>query len=428
MTNNNIETEIGLLSSDWKVVKLGDCFDVKQGKQISAKESGEGKIRKPFLRTSNVFWGGVDISKVDEMYFTPEKFKNLKLEAGDILVCEGGDVGRTAIYQGELGECAYQNHLYRLQPITDYSNIFFALWMEYAILMKKLYLHSANRTTIPNLSASRLKDFPIPLPPLQEQKNIAFVLSAIQNAREKTEKVIEATQKLKKAMMRHLFTYGAKSPAEAQNLPLKDTEIGQIPEDWEVAKLGDIGNFQYGYTESASQKEIGPKFLRITDINLETNLINWNTVPYCKISNDEKYLLVEGDILIARIGATTGKTAIITAPPKSVFASYLIRYKTNQEVYAKYIYYFTTSNSYWYQVNANKEGKLKMGINTSLLKNFKIQLPPYSEQEQIASILSTLDKKIEKEQATKKALDELFKSMLDNLMTAKLRVNTFDFS
>ena len=234
-------TELGALPEEWEVVRLGEIFNVQQGKQLSEKESKEGKVKKSFLRTSNLNWGHIDISSIDEMYFTSEEFRKLKLESGDILVCEGGDVGRTALYRGELVECAYQNHLHRLRPKKDNLDAeYFVFWMNYAINQRKMYIHSANRTTIPNLSGSRLKEFIIPLPPLPEQQKIAAVLSAVQEAKEKTEAVIAATKALKKSMMKHLFTYGPVSPKEVENIQLKETEIGPVPEDWEVVRLGEI--------------------------------------------------------------------------------------------------------------------------------------------------------------------------------------------
>ena len=240
----------------------------------------------------------------------------------------------------------------------------------------------------------------------------------------KSENVIGSLKELKKSLMKHLFTYGAVSLEEAARVKLKETEIGQIPEEWSLKELQHVGVFQYGYTETTSEKEIGPKFVRITDINLKNNRIKWASVPYCKISDKEclKYILNEEDILIARIGATTGKTCIIKKPPKSVFASYLIRF-TTKNVSSPFVYYFTLSELYWKQVAANKEGKLKKGVSSSQLKKFLIPVPPLQEQKEIASILSSVDSKIESEEKKKEALDELFKSMLSNLMSAKIRVN-----
>jgi type I restriction enzyme S subunit len=112
------ETEIGLIPEDWEVVRLGEVFEVKQGKQLSAKENRDGKVLKPFLRTSNVLWNKIDLSEISCMPFSESEFKNLKLKKGDILACEGGDVGRTAVvWDDQIDEISYQNHLPRLRSV-----------------------------------------------------------------------------------------------------------------------------------------------------------------------------------------------------------------------------------------------------------------------------------------------------------------------
>lgn len=201
------EIEIGEVPEGWKVNNIAELYNVKQGKQISAKESKEGKIKKPFLRTSNLTWGKINISKVDSMYFTKEKFEKLKLKKGDILTCEGGDIGRTAIYDDELEECAYQNHLHRLRPKTDdTNNLFFMYWMNHAVNQRKLYVFDANRTTIPNLSGSRLKNFKIPKPELSKQQQISSILSTNDSKIESEENKKNTLEELFKSMLHNLMT------------------------------------------------------------------------------------------------------------------------------------------------------------------------------------------------------------------------------
>lgn len=201
------ETEIGTIPEEWEITKIGEVFNVQQGKQLSEREAKEGKIKKPFLRTSNLGWGCINTSSVDEMYFTSEEFEKLRLKKGDILVCEGGDIGRTALYRGELEECAYQNHLHRLRPKNEniYTE-FFVFWMNHAINQRKLYTYTANRTTIPNLSSSRLKNFVFPFPPLPKQKKIASILSAIDQKIEAEESVKKALEDLFKTLLHDLMT------------------------------------------------------------------------------------------------------------------------------------------------------------------------------------------------------------------------------
>jgi type I restriction enzyme S subunit len=264
----------------------------------------------------------------------------------------------------------------------------------------------------------------VPIPPLSEQRAIAHVLRTVQRAKEATERVIQATQELKKSLMYYLFTYGSVPIEEAEKVPLKETEIGLVPEHWEVVRLGEVClKPQYGFTESATNQRVGPKFLRITDI--QNSQVNWNTVPYCEISDEllKRYRLEPGDLLFARIGATTGKTLLIRECPEAIFASYLIRVRVNLNfLLPEFLFYFTQGNLYWSQINTAKGGRLKQGINIPVLSSLLVPLPPISEQRIIARILEAVDKKLQVEEARKQVLDALFNSLLHNLMTAKIRV------
>jgi len=411
------------LPEEWEVARLGEIFNVQQGKQLSEKESKEGKIKKSFLRTSNLNWGHIDISSIDEMYYTLEEFEKLRLKNGDILVCEGGDVGRTALYRGELVECAYQNHLHRLRTKKDNLDVeYFVFWMNYAINQRKMYIHSANRTTIPNLSGSRLKEFLIPLPPLPEQQKIAAVLSAVQEAKEKTEAVIAATKALKKSMMKHLFTYGPVSPEEVENIQLKETEIGPVPEDWEVVKLGEVAETYSGGTPSREQKKyfkgkIG--WLKSGELNDNNIYLTQEYITEEALKKSSAKYVENNTLLIAMYGATVGKVGLAKA--KFTINQAICAVNLNEKLWPEFYFFY-------FQMIRNKLLSMRFGgaqpnINQQIIKQISLPLPPLPIQQKIASILSAIDSKIEAEENKKKALEELFKSLLHNLMTGKIRVN-----
>lgn len=176
-----------------------------------------------------------------------------------------------------------------------------------------------------------------------------------------------------------------------RKLKFKQTEIGEIPEDWEYKELEDIGSFKYGYTATSIQENTGIKYVRITDI-LEDGSIDWENMPYCKITEEEfeKYKINDGDILFARIGATAGKTCYISHSKNAAFASYLIRFQVRKGTNSKFIYYFTQSGLYWSQALRLREGQLKKGLNANTLAEIKIALPHLKEQESIAQVLQTI--------------------------------------
>ena len=407
-------TELGPLPEEWEVVRLGEVAEYINGyafKPIQWKKRG-----LPIIRIQNLTRSTDEINYYDE-----ELEERYKIRNGDLLISWSASLG---VFKWSGSDAWLNQHIFK---VDNYSPNIWKDYLHYVVMTKIESMKSKTHgSTMHHITKKEFLAVKIPLPPLPEQRAIATVLSTVQAAKEKTEAVISATKELKKSLMKHLFTYGPVSLEEAENVPLKETEIGMVPEEaWDVVMLGDKGHFQYGYTTSATDEDTGTKFLRITDIN-EGGFVNWGAVPYGSIDdkNIQKFRLSEGDILFARIGATTGKTCIIEgATPHAIFASYLIRFVSNEELYSKYVFYFTQTRGYQELVNAGKEGKLKKGLSATELKNFKILLPPLPIQQKIASILSAVDEKIEKEENKKKSLEELFKSLLNILMTGKLRVN-----
>jgi restriction endonuclease S subunit len=168
-------------------------------------------------------------------------------------------------------------------------------------------------------------------------------------------------------------------------------DFGELPYSWILTNLGDIVlSIQYGYTASATEKAIGPKFLRITD--LQNNSVNWNTVPFCQCDETYKYELKKGDIVIARTGATTGKSFLLTEIPKpAIFASYLIRLSTSNIFLPEYIALFMQSIDYWRQITVISKGSAQPGANASILSTLSIPLPPLNEQRRLTETFPTTD-------------------------------------
>ena len=205
---------------------------------------------------------------------------------------------------------------------------------------------------------------------------------------------------------------------------MKEGNALSLPKGWGMKKLGEVAKAIYGYTEKASFEEIGPRFLRITDIQDEG--VNWETVPFCKITDADfnKYKLIDGDIVFARTGATTGKSYLVNNPPKSVFASYLIKVHINSEgLLPEYLFLFFQTKTYWDSINEGISGSAQGGFNASKLSDLYIPLPPLSEQQRIVVVLdeafATIAKaKANAEQNLKNA-KELFESYLQGVFENK---------
>ena len=197
------------------------------------------------------------------------------------------------------------------------------------------------------------------------------------------------------------------------------------PADWKISKIGDLATINYGYTESASKEVVGPKFLRITDI--QNGQVFWADVPYCKInaSDESKHLLISGDIVFARTGATTGKSYLIENPPLAVCASYLIRLRPNQQlISSRYLSYFFQSDFYWQKIRAATTGTAQGGVNASKLSSLEIVTAPLDEQERIVEILeeqlSRLDAALDSVRAVRKKSARFRRSILHAAFTGGL--------
>jgi len=172
--------------------------------------------------------------------------------------------------------------------------------------------------------------------------------------------------------------------------------MSELPKGWIETTVGEISNdISYGFTAKSSQVDNGIKYLRITDI--QDRRVNWSTVPFCKISDNEipKYALEVGDIVFARTGATTGKSFLIKSCPKSVFASYLIRLRAIKDVMPEFVAYFFQSHSYWQQISENISGSAQPNCNATKLSTVQILLPPLNEQRRIVEKLEKILGKVE---------------------------------
>lgn len=252
--------------------------------------------------------------------------------------------------------------------------------------------------TVGTYTIIKAKNTLIPLPPLPTQQCIVAILDeafdAIAKAKANTEKNLKNAREVFDSYLDNVFA----NPGD----------------DWEMKRLGEIANICYGYTEKTSFQDVGPKFLRITDI--QNNNVNWEIVPFCKIENIElsKYQLSEGDIVFTRTGATTGKSFLIKNPPLAVFASYLIRLRLLDfdRLKPDFLFLFFQSSQYWNIIKVGLSGSTQGGFNATKLSEIKIQLPLLPTQQAIVAKLDELS-------AETKKLEAIYQKKLDNLEELK---------
>ena len=189
------------------------------------------------------------------------------------------------------------------------------------------------------------------------------------------------------------------------------------PSAWETTTLGEACEKpQYGFTASAETRDTGTRFLRITD--LREGDLNWSEVPFCKCLEKEidRYQLKTGDLVVARIGATTGRTSLAFSPPKAVFASYLIRLRPKADINPFFLYFFTQSSAYWSAINSSKDSNLKGGVNAGVLT--RIEMPKPSRC-CAASSPTVCAANLSKESSSAKSLKIGTSNYLANVRTSK---------
>ena len=406
------------LPAHWKVARLGELGNLVRGVTYKRHETTEASNPGylPILRATNIQDRQLLLEE-ELVYVKDEKVSDSQLlRRGDVIIAMssgsksvvGKSVQFNTEWKGSFGAfCAVFRHNSTAEP-------FFIGHVFQTKRYREHLLREARGTNINNLSKNHILDYQFPLPPLPEQRAIAHILRTIQETKFTRQREIALERERKAALMDHLFLHGTKGE------PRKQTEIGEIPESWEVVRLGEYCKKpDYGYTESATEIPVGPRFLRITDI--QNDVVDWQKVPFCVCSRDtkEKYLLKTGDIVIARIGATTGKAYLIEDCPEAIFASYLIRVRAKEDLLPIFLEQYFRSNNYWRQIDQSKGGRLKGGVNIPILSNLVLSLPPLPEQRTIANIFRAIDEKTTALEREVELIDELFHAMLEELMTGK---------
>lgn len=175
-TRRNV-TGLGNVPEDWKVVRLGEIYQVQLGKMLSPKAK-LGRNPKPYLTNRHVQWDNFDLLSLPVMDFDDREIEKFQLQPGDLLVCEGGETGRAAVWEGQINDCYYQKALHRLRPIDADAVPRFMLAVLMLLSKRGILLDYSPRTSISHLTRQRLLEMRVPHPPRSDQLTIAAVIRA----------------------------------------------------------------------------------------------------------------------------------------------------------------------------------------------------------------------------------------------------------
>ncbi len=282
------------------------------------------------------------------------------------------------------------------------------------------------------INKSQLSKLPINNADLEppEQKKIAYILSTVQRAIEAQERIIQTTTELKKALMHKLFTEGLR------NEPQKQTEIGPVPESWEVVPLIDTVEYiDYGVSKAIPKTPPpnGVKIVSTADIDKQGNLLYWKIR---RIEVPEKtatrLTLRDGDMLFnwRNSPELIGKTTIFKEQDeRHIVASFILRIcageKKSHNYFLKHLMNHYREEGVF--VKLSRRAVNQANYNKNEIANLKIPNPPYDQQLEIADAIHGVENKTNKHLEKKAALEALFRTLLHELMTARIRVHKTEF-
>ena len=392
-----------LLPEGWTITTLGEIFQHNNGKQKSSSNK-EGRLLK-YITTSNVYWGEFDLSNVKEMFFTNNELEKCTVTKGDLLVCEGGDVGRSAIWNYEYPICI-QNHLHRLRSWLPVCTEYFF----YSLMYNKFKnLIKGKGIGLMSLSSNDLHNIPINLPPVNEQKRIVAEINrwfdlfkSIENNTDNLNTLIKTT----KSKVLDLAIHGKLVPQDPTDEPATEllkrinpnAEITsdnghyqKLPEGWCECTLGSLFLFiRNGINIHQDKSKIGYPITRIETISSE--FIDRSRMGYAAITEDNysDYYLQKDDILMSHINSPihVGKCALcdIKAGEKIIHGMNLLCLRPYPDIEAKFILMVFRSPYFKDEIRPFiKNAVNQASINIRNLSSVLLHLPPVSEQHRIVA-------------------------------------------
>jgi len=269
----------------------------------------------------------------------------------------------------------------------------------------------------------------VPVPPLAEQRKIAGVLGVVQRAMEQQERLIVLTTELKKALLHKLFTEGLRGE------PQKQTDIGPVPESWEVRRFGEVATLKNGINFTSAQK--GDNGILTVDVlNMYGDGVTVGLDKVYRVNKpiNEDYHLKDGDLLFVRSSvklAGVGWTCMFRSINEpATFCGFIIRARLLDPNVSRpkfLTHYFRTDQARRTLIAGGAKVSIT-NINQGLLQDILCPMPSIKEQDEIADAVDQIDRKIALHKAKKAKLEDLFRTLLHQLMTAQLRVHALDLS
>jgi len=380
----------------WRKVKLGDCCESELGKTLD--EGRNTGLYRPYLCALNVLWGKFDLSTIKKMRIEDSELERYLVKKGDLLVCEGGEIGRCAIWEYD-DVIYYQNALHRVRFYEGYDARFFMyLLCHYNDL--KLIEQYGKGLTIKHLNQTAFRNIPVSIPSLSVQRRIAAILSSADKVIASTQKVIDKLKQIKQGMMETLLN---------EQCIMNNVQ-------WIKVKLGEVGEIITGSTPSTAKSEYWDgeyNFYSPADFD--------NSI-YC--NKTERTVTKEGlstgrivpanSIMVACI-ASIGKIAVNKTV--GITNQQINTIIPNEEYDFMFLYYLLLYNSVSIKNNA-AQTTIPI-INKEDFSNLMFCFPDIVTQRKIARFLQGIDKKIETEINLLEKYKQIKKGLMEELLNDK---------
>lgn len=397
----------------WRLIELGDFLGLLSGYSFSSKrfvEPGHGQL--PLIRIR-------DLETQSPCVDYDGEFKDKYIvRHGDIVIGMDGDFniclwsGPKALLNQRVCKAWSGN-----EDILDDGFLYYSLQPQLKTLN-----HRISGTTVKHLSQKHLRSLSLTLPPLPEQKKIAEILGSVDGAIQATQKTIDQTERVKKGLLQQLLTRGI------GHTRFKKTEIGEIPEEWEVKQLGELGEFANGINKSKQDFGSGCPFVNLNDV-FGTDEVSSLPEGLVRATHSEleRYSLERGDVLFVRSSVKpegVGLAAVVTIDmPQVVYSGFLIRFRqSSRTLLPSYMRFSLNEKQFRDRLLAMSTVSANTNINQQSLKSLMVAVPPIHEQMEVSEILTNIDLNIKIEGRKKSELEGLKTGLMQDLLTGDVRV------
>lgn len=427
---------VGDVPAHWSIEPLGARYDVQLGKMLNPSATA-GLHPAPYLRNANVQWDHVRLDDLAVMDFDPGERVKFELRPGDLLICEGGDVGRTAMWRGELKECFFQKAIHRVRPKGDGDVPRFLYYLMYATARRGVFRAEGNKSTIVHLTADQLRRHRFAFPPREEQEEIAARLDEV-NAHltlleAELRGIAELAEEKRAATIFDVVTKGVEvSASKASGLAW----IGEIPAHWEVLSLKHVlRSIEQGWSPQCENRQIEHGewgVLKLSAVTGGTFRLEEHKVLPLELTPRPSLTVRAGDVLVTRANtrALVGAAALVKIDaPTMMISDLMYRLRAIPErILPEFLVRLLQSpvGRAVLERNAAGSNHSMVKISKAELLNLSIPLPPPEEQQVIVSHLdvkiSDLDALAEEARASLELVQEQRTALVTAAVTGKVNV------